>query len=281
VSLAAPVAGGADARSGAGARVAGGGSAGPIAGVEALPTVGLAQLAPLGQVQRRFDDKFLVAYGDLARLVGALGDGWGVLAVDSERQLGYRSVYFDTPDLLTYRDHVKGRRRRFKIRTRTYESTGVVMLEVKLKGAAGRTDKRRFPHPGPTPDTLDDRALELVGRTVDEAYGRPLPDGLAPVAVTRFRRITLVHLRRLERITIDLGLTVEVGGRSIGFGAGRAIVETKVPVRSAGAFKQVLRLGHRPQRVSKYCVGVVAAHDHIPGNPWIPALRQLEPTIAR
>jgi hypothetical protein len=279
VSLEAPIVGGVSARGGEGAGVAGEGSTELIAGVEALPTVGLAQLAPLGQLQRRFDDKFLVAYRDLPRLVGALGDGWGMLAVDGEHVLGYRSVYFDTPDLLTYRDHVKGRRRRFKIRTRTYESTGVVMLEVKLKGAAGRTDKRRFPHPGPTPDALDDRALELIGRTVDEAYGHPLPKGLAPVAVTRFRRVTLVHLGRLERITIDLGLTAEVDGRSIGFGAGRAIVETKMPVRSAGAFKQVLRLDHRPQQVSKYCVGVVAAHDHIPGNPWIPALRQLEPTI--
>ena len=69
-----------------------------------------------------------------------------VLEIDGRRVFGYRSTYFDTPDLRLFRDHVQRRRRRYKCRTREYDS-GVRMFEVKLKGARGRTVKYRMPRP--------------------------------------------------------------------------------------------------------------------------------------
>ena len=67
--------------------------------------------------------------------------------MDGRRTFGYESVYFDTPELSTYRAHLQRRRQRFKARTRTYTDTGLCMFEVKLTGARGETVKQRVPHP--------------------------------------------------------------------------------------------------------------------------------------
>ena len=64
-----------------------------------------------------------------------------MLQIDRRRSFDYESVYFDTPDLSTYRAHVQRRRLRFKARTRTYTDSGLCMFEVKLTGRAARPSR--------------------------------------------------------------------------------------------------------------------------------------------
>ena len=110
----------------------------------------LDELNALAELQTRVDRKYFVPAEVFRRLIAELGGEIQVLDMGGRRTFGYESVYFDTPELSTYRAHVQRRRQRFKARTRTYTDTGLCMFEVKVKGARGETVKQRVPHPSST-----------------------------------------------------------------------------------------------------------------------------------
>ena len=66
------------------------------------------------------DRKYFVPADVFGRMIAELAGELRVLDIEGKRTFGYESVYFDTPDLSTYRAHVQRRRLRFKARTRTY-----------------------------------------------------------------------------------------------------------------------------------------------------------------
>jgi hypothetical protein len=250
-----------------------------LAGPDVLEPIGLDELVDQADLGQRYDAKYVVDVAELPSLVADWAARMRVLEVDGARAFEYRSTYFDTPDLRTYRDHVQRRRRRFKVRTRHYGEPATAMLEVKLKGRDGQTIKRRRPHPGEDWTELGPEALAFVEATLDEAYGTPLPSPLEPVATTTFERTTLVDLAAGERITIDRGLTVESGGQVIELGAEHAVLETKTPRRRGVATGDLNARGLRPDRVSKYCLGIVASREDVRGNQWLPVLRRMASSI--
>ena len=243
--------------------------------LEELPTVDLAGIQAIADLQRRFDRKYLVEQDRIEELLDALPRDTRVLEVAGRRSTDYTSVYFDTHDRRTYRDHVMRRRRRFKIRTRHYGDATAAMLEVKCKGRRGQTIKHRWPHPTVDPTTLDTTSLGLVDTALWAQYGFEAPTGLAPSATIRFQRLTLLLPAAGERVTIDLNLTIGANGRELRLGDRHAVVETKEPVRRGQASTALMELGLRPGRVSKYCVGVTATDPDLRGNAWRPAFRVL------
>jgi hypothetical protein len=246
-----------------------------LARVADLDPIGLADLVASADLQRRFDAKYLVEVAQLPALVEALGPRIRALEVDGARSAPYHTVYFDTPDLLTYRDHLQRRRRRYKVRTRHYGDPDGAMLEVKLKGPAARTLKYRLPHPGPSIDELGPNALAFVEGILAGEYGWHAPEGLAPTLVTRFDRTTLADLDATERVTIDRNLRVEIDGHEVLLGGAHAVLEVKAPTPRGQATAALLELGRRPRSLSKYCLAVVALRPEVRGNPWLPTLRSL------
>jgi hypothetical protein len=248
--------------------------------LSALPPIDLLGVEEVAALQRRFDAKYRVPLEVLPRLVERFHQRMQVLEVEGRRATGYRSVYFDTPSLRCYRDHLQGRRRRFKIRIRRYEGAArTTMLELKLKGARGRTEKLRWCHPSAAPASLDAAALDRVDTALLERYDLPVPAELAPVATTRFVRATLVDPAREERVTIDTGFEVDIAGRRIQLGGRYAIVETKTPSPRGDADEMLRDLGLRPGRLSKYCVAIAASAYEVPRNPWLSTLRSLAPSL--
>lgn len=238
--------------------------------------IGLGEVAAVADLQERYDTKYVIALERLEQLVTALDERVEILEVASRRATSYRTTYFDTPDLATYRAHVQRRRRRYKIRTRSYDAQ-LTMLEVKTKDKAGRTIKHRRLHPGTAPHVLPSEAVAYVADRLYEAYGFALPGELAVSAVTDYLRTTLVDAVAGERITVDADLRVEQGERAVAFHPGYVLVETKAPTRTGNADRLLRRLGARPVRVSKYGVGIAVLHPHLPSNLWRPVLRKLGP----
>jgi hypothetical protein len=247
--------------------------------VGGLGAVSLEQIAATADLQRRFDRKYVLELDLLDALIGRLGDV-RALEVGGRRRVAYRSVYFDTPELRSYRDHLKRRRQRFKVRTRDYGDPAAVMLEVKVKDRRGQTVKHRWPHPGDHPRHLGPEAQRLVSAVLEDRYGFACPERLEPTATTTYDRVTLVDLAQGERITIDLGLEVDANGRSLLLGRDHATVEVKSARRRGPASDVLLSMGRRPVRVSKYCLGIAASQEAIPGNPWLPVLRRVAPHLA-
>ncbi len=63
----------------------------------------LDELVGTASLLTRVDRKYVVPRADLARVFAALDPATRVLEMDSARDFAYESVYFDTPDLLSYR----------------------------------------------------------------------------------------------------------------------------------------------------------------------------------
>jgi len=172
-------------------------------------------------------------------------------------------TYFDTPDLLTYRQHLQGRRRRYKVRTRAYLDSGACMFEVKLKGRREQTIKARLPYPVADRTHINSQAQAFLADQLRAAYGQHAPQ-LAAKVTTAYRRTTLVDLQRGTRLTCDVDLTCGGGGK-VAVGLSRhVLVETKLPGRHGDADIALRSLGLRPVEMSKYCVGRGPA---APGNP--------------
>jgi VTC domain len=163
-------------------------------------------LNELAELQTRVDRKYFVPADVFRQLIAKLADQLRVLDIDALRSFDYESVYFDTPELSTYRAHLQRRRLRFKARTRTYLDSGLTMFEVKLTGARGETVKRRVPHPIEHRTELTDEALAHLAGTLCAAYHQDVPPGMRPTLVTAYSRTTFASRTGEMRLTCDTGL---------------------------------------------------------------------------
>lgn len=244
--------------------------------LRALDTIDLAGLNAAAELQTRVDRKYLVPATALPAVLAELPAGSEVLEIAGRQALRYASQYFDTPDLDSYYGAARGRRRRFKVRARTYVDSGGSFLEVKTRGGRSATVKERVPVDG---DVLDDDA---VAYAVDLLTGAGIPDAadlatrLAPVLVTRYRRATLLLPATAagdpSRATIDLDLAwIGADGRSLAL-PDSVIVETKSGQRAGALDRALWRQGHRPASLSKYGTGMAALHPGLPAHKWRRAL---------
>jgi hypothetical protein len=246
----------------------------------ALPAVDLVDVARDAALQTRVDHTYLVPVTAVATLFGQLRSGLRLRALEigGRRAFGYESVYFDTPDLLAYRQHVQRYRRRFKVRTRTYLDSGDCMLEVKTLGGRSETIKHRIEYDVFARYRLDARARAFVA----EHTRRPdAIDLLRPTLVTSYHRFTLVDLLAGVRLTCDVDLTCRAGAGSMAGLDELVLIETKTARGTAAISHAFHRAGARSIAMSKYCVGVAALYDGVTTNPWHRVMRRYfgsEPT---
>jgi VTC domain len=236
--------------------------------------IGLTELMDLAELQTRVDRKYFVPAVAFRELIAALGDEVRVLDMDGRRSFGYESVYFDTPDLTTYRAHVQRRRQRFKARTRTYTDSGLCMFEVKLTGARGETVKERVPHPEEFRAELTDSARAHLQATLGQAFHRPVPPDLRPSLVTTYKRTTFVTRTGDARLTCDVGLACLDLHHEVRDTGTHVLVESKSAGQGSAPDRILRELGVHPASVSKYCVGIAALHPELPSNPWHQTLRR-------
>ncbi|MEX2487703.1 MAG: VTC domain-containing protein [Nitriliruptoraceae bacterium] len=245
-------------------------TAGPDA-LASLAAVGLDAVTAAG-AQARYDRKYLVDVAGVDIAIAALHPRFGALQIGTARAFDYVTVYFDTPDLATFRMHRQGRRRRFKIRTRHYGNPDTVTLEVKCKSARGQTVKYRRAHTGSSAFALDDAGRQFVHTSLERHYGAAAYDfGLSTLdwtVETTFTRSTLVAETLGERVTIDRHLAVRGPASAFTFDPARAIVETKSPRWYAVSGRALRDAGAREGRLSKYCLGIAVLHPHVAANPW-------------
>ena len=151
----------------------------------------------------RVDTKYLFPVSKLPLLLRSIRSVYSTLEIDNEREFCYKTVYFDTPDLVFYLQHVTGKLNRTKVRVRSYESNGLTFLEVKQKSNKGRTSKTRQ-EKEKVMDGMDH--LEESQEFLEELISADTAS-LKPVLNTGFTRITLVNLQHAERITVDYNIT--------------------------------------------------------------------------
>jgi hypothetical protein len=234
--------------------------------VEARPAVSLERVLAVAQLTTRHELKYVVPLETLPAIIECLPRDLAALDIDDRRMFVYQSVYFDTESFALYRQHVQGRRKRYKARTRSYCDTGDTMLEVKLKGRRGETVKERLAYDFGRRDELTCEGRAFLASVIDQAYGLPVPP-LKPALTTAYRRATLVDLEQGSRLTVDVDLSWSDVANSHRAGH-LALVESK-SLSGAGPVDALLTsMGIRPVRISKYCLGVALLNPVTAANPW-------------
>ena len=268
---------------------------GPLATEHLAPTT-LEELNTAAGLLTRVDRKYLVGATTAQDVIDVLAERARVLDIDGRRSFSYASTYFDTPALDSYHRAARKRRRRFKIRTRSYLDSELTFLEVKTRGARGATVKQRLPYRAVDAGRVTASGLEFIVECLASSSGSAeeahrIARALMPTMSTTYRRTTL-HLPTDEaRATIDTDLTWTAlapgpgapgdagsAGRRARPGAIRyglsqsagplAVIETKNPATPSPTDRHLWSNGHRPSQISKYATGMAALHPELPANKW-------------
>jgi hypothetical protein len=235
-----------------------------------MRTLSLDAVMGLADLQTRTDRKYVVEQEAFASLVEALGDDVAVLEIDGDRSFRYESLYFDTPALDSYHGAAHGRRRRFKVRTRSYLDSGACALEVKTRSGRDETVKHRMPYRIEDRDRLTRDGLAFV----TEHVCLPEDGALEPVLRTSYRRTTLVDVTSGMRLTCDAGLVCATPDGATVALPDLLLLETKSPGGPTAADRILWRAGLRPVTISKFCLGLAALHPGLPANRWNQPLRR-------
>lgn len=250
--------------------------------VASYDPISLPELLETAALQTRTDRKYFVPLDTFVTFTELMSQELVALDIDGTRLFDYESIYFDSADMHTYRAHLQQRRRRFKLRTRTYLDSGECMLEIKLEGRWAATIKHRIAHPIDQRGVLTDEAHAYLADLLAREYGVLPPPDLRPVMTTRYRRATLACRHESARLTCDVGLVCDSpdGGRTPA--GSRQVLRARdhqvlVESKSLGgsvADRMLRELGVRPLSVSKYCVGIAGLHPELTSNPWRRTLRR-------
>ncbi len=233
-----------------------------------LNPIGLDDLLDRAALQTRVDRKYVVPLAAVDHLLAGLDPTTEVLEIGGVRSFTYETLYFDTPELTSYRLTAYRRRRRFKVRTRTYVDSDQCWLEVKLPGARGSTVKHRSPYRHEHRATLDPG----VG-FVEEVLAGHRAATFLPTLVSRYRRSTLYLPATASRVTIDTDLAWYDEHNALHLPE-LAVVETKASAAASSVDRALWRLGIRPTRISKYATALAALRTELPAPPWRRLLRR-------
>ncbi len=242
-----------------------------------LPAITLAELNAAAGLLTRVDRKYLVPLAVAQDLLGALAGQAHVLQIDGLRRFRYASTYFDTPSLESYYLAARKRRRRFKVRTRTYLDSDLCFLEVKTQGSRETTVKERLDYRSRDASRITRAGRGYVATCLREAGigdqddARRTTARLSPVLDSTYERTTL-HLPAEEaRLTIDTSLawTARTGrtGHTVHVN-GLAVVETKTSAASSPADRLLWARRYRPVGISKYATAMAVLHPELPSHKW-------------
>lgn len=226
----------------------------------------LSQLDERAALLRRVDRKYALERDVFRALADRLRDDHEVLEIGDRRVFGYRTTYFETPDLRCFTDHVDGRLPRFKARTRLYQDSNECVFEVKLKTAEDETDKRQVDHPARDSERLTDAARQCLSEALADVR-LEVPDELERRLHSAFHRVTLSPRGGSERLTCDLDVRLSSPEqRAVELRPDLVLVETKTEHGDSPADRELRRRGIEAVSLSKYRIGMSLVGGARPGE---------------
>ena len=235
-----------------------------------LDSIGLDELNKRAAMLTRVDRKYALDATAASAIMSHLPEGTKVLQINGQVSQGYASTYYDTPDMDSYMLTALKRRRRFKVRSRTYLSSDESFLEVKTRGPRGVTVKKRMP------TASDEAGAPLAGQRRTWVAGKVEPTGydhlvpaLEPVLAGSYERNTLLLPGGQGRATVDTGLTWRSlrTDRTELVRPDLVIIEMKSGATPSAVDHLLWASGVRPVKISKYGTAMAAMH-HLPANKW-------------
>jgi len=212
------------------------------------------------RLMNRMDVKFAFNTIKLIPILRRMSAFYDVLDLNNSKIQSYRSLYYDTPDLMFFLDHHNKRVNRNKVRFREYIDSALFFLEIKLKNNKGKTIKKRM-----QVDEISKKLSHTHINYINNTIGHNL--SLFPQHWINFNRITFVNKERTERVTIDLDLCFSNDANSGSFGD---LVIAEIKQDRAGQtsyFKRLLKKMYiSPVRLSKYCMSTIELNPKLKHN---------------
>jgi hypothetical protein len=219
----------------------------------------------------RVDKKFWLHSDLLPELFDKIKDSYYVLDIDGKQLLPYTSTYYDTYLDDLYKAHHNGKLNRVKIRRRTYISSGISFLEIKLKNNKGRTFKNRIPC-----SVVHNGFLSHEASFIEENTAISVSD-LQEALKNEFTRITLVNKNFTERCTFDLNLQYFEEDKNVGFKDLLVIeVKSEGKPKSSPLVAALNEYRIKASGFSKYCIGRSVLNTNLKRNAFKPKLRMVQ-----
>ncbi len=241
-----------------------------------LCTYDSISLDEMGKVRlmNRIDTKYITTLPVLELLLQMAKEDYVVQSIDNEFSLPYYTLYYDTSDANMYMEHLRGRKRRYKIRIRRYEISNITFLEVKKKNNKGRTKKKRI--------TYNPNEHQNLREFIEE--NSPYSESeLSKRIENRFSRVTLVNRNLTERLTIDTQLKFHnfVTNNTCAI-EDLVIIELKRDGNTHSPILEKLRQLHiHPAKFSKYCMGMALTDAALKRNRFKPRLHNLDKLLCQ
>jgi VTC domain len=236
---------------------------------DTFQTISLEDLNAKASMLERRDNKYVVTRDTLLNFLHVSNTCFDVLDIKGVQQFSYDTTYYDGEDHECYRHHHQGRRRRCKVRIRSYRDAKLTFLEVKLKDKRGQTVKRRMKLANAASTVLSDEQRCFVGFCYRELYDDALNISFNRIMDMTYRRSTLVARIGGERMTIDSQLKFFNGHSEVQLSDDVFIVETKSSNGNGIADKYLRKLHQHPaNRCSKYCTGLAMLDNRLPHNKF-------------
>ncbi len=242
-------------------------------GTKHFETIKLKEMDEV-KLMNRMDHKYWFHIDFLAGLLHTVGDDYFVLEIDGKSQLPYSTTYFDTQQNKMFVAHHNGKLNRYKIRRRSYVSSGISFLEIKFKNNKGRTMKKRISSDIHSTN-FNEKESDFIKSSSPYSSG-----DLSLSLINSFSRITLVNRNLKERCTIDLNLAYEYREKKISL-SDLVIVEVKTDgnAKSSPLAKALSEERIRAAGFSKYCVGRTVTDPYLKRNYFKKKIRRIEKTI--
>ena len=221
--------------------------------------ISLAQMDGV-KLMNRTDTKYAFSYNKLNLLLKRMQPFYKILEINDQLIHTYKSLYYDTEDRKFYLDHHNNRVNRNKVRFREYVGSNLTFLEIKLKNNKGRTIKKRM-----KVDCIVKQLSAEHKEYINKVVGSKI--NLLAQQKINFDRITFVHKKNKERLTIDLDLAFQ-DDKNKGDLKKTVIAEVKQErmSRSSDFIKIAKELSILPMRLSKYCMSTIELNPKIKSN---------------
>ena len=237
-----------------------------------LERISLDDMNARAALLTRVDRKYVVPTDRLDELIALMNPATQVLEIGGKIEQRYASCYFDTPGLHSFMDTAHKRRRRYKVRTRSYLDSELAFLEVKTRGPRGHTVKKRMAY-----DFAQAGRMELsregrlwVAERLEAAQcfdGVDRVDSLVPVLSGTYTRSTLLMADGQGRATIDTELHWDSWGHELQ-APHIAIIETKSGEAPSELDRLLWANRIRPSRISKYATAMALLTPDLQTNRW-------------
>tara|TARA_B100001778_G_C18543355_1_gene609384 strand:- start:23 stop:781 length:759 start_codon:yes stop_codon:yes gene_type:complete len=222
------------------------------------------------KLMSRTDTKFAFSSAKLPQLLSRMLPFYRILNINNKLIHDYKSLYYDTSENKFYLDHHNNRVNRNKIRFREYVDSGLVFLEIKTKNNKGKTIKKRMKVKSIS-DKLNSEQQEYINKIIGNEIS------VEPKQWINFYRMTFVHKKQKERLTVDVDLTFSENDKK---GDLKNIIIGEVKQermsRSSDFMRIAKDLNILPIRISKYCMSTLSLHPNLKSNRFKPKVLFIE-----